>query len=178
MSFPLLSVYLIIDLFQNLCSHHTGSMKLSSNAPIPTPMNCYRNDSCLFTGMWTIWLCFYLNCKRVLTFSICNCSYFECWVFIDHNSLWSLICFFTDSCNAQCITFLPFQCIILKCLLLRNDLTFPAMCCLNCSQEVWVVTKTIMVFVLRPTTRLDATWKLPLLCRSSSVVSKNPPCLG
>lgn len=173
MSFSLLSVYLIIDLFQNLCSHHTCEAFFKC----PNPISYELLQKWQLSIHWHVnnLLCFYLNCKRVLTFSICNCSYFECWVFIDHNSLWSLICFFTDSCNAQCITFLPFQCIILKCLLLRN---FSAMCCLNCSQEVWVVTKTIMVFVLRPTTRLDATWKLPLLCRSSSIVSKNPPHLG
>lgn len=71
-SFSLLSVRLIINLFQNLYSCHTWFMKLSPNAPILIPMNCYRNDSYILIGMWTIWLCFYqgfyLNCKEVSVF--------------------------------------------------------------------------------------------------------------
>lgn len=43
-----------------------------SKSPILTPMDCYRSDSYVFIGMWTIWLCFYqgfyLNCKKVSVF--------------------------------------------------------------------------------------------------------------
>ena len=76
LSFPLLSVCLIINFFWNLCSCHTWFMKLSLNAPILTPMNCYRNDRYIFIGMWTIWLCFYqyfyLNYKMVSIFLSVN----------------------------------------------------------------------------------------------------------
>ena len=76
LSFPLLSVCLIINFFQNLYSCHTWFMKLSQNAPILTHMNCYRNDRYIFIGVWTIWLCFYQdfysNYKMVSVFISVN----------------------------------------------------------------------------------------------------------
>ena len=59
------------------------------------------------------------------SFSLCKCSYFECWGFILHNSSCPLTDFFTDLCNTQFKRFLLFQCIIFKITFTQKSLYFP-----------------------------------------------------